>query len=290
MAKTQKIRGDFNEETKLILAKQAGERCSICGNGTSKPNSNSRDFTNLGEAAHIRGNKQATNNRFDSKMTDQERSDISNGIWLCRVCHKKIDTDETRYTIQLLEQMKANHLKNIDDGYYDQKFPEYEQQQKIIHDQGVFKNSELVLNEVSLNAFLGKLTKNRFIYWDDEDLARVNNCIEFHNLHSNAYMLPEINTAYEKFKYSLYNLETILYRVEQEDKKFDILLMNHSEPYFIGMQAPPDFTIGFLWNQSGYFLYRSKFNKYAADLDKAIARAKSNYVEYRQLVKQTLFL
>lgn len=39
-------------------------------------------------------------------MTTQERTSISNGIWLCRNCHKLVDSDEQRYSVTLLRSWK----------------------------------------------------------------------------------------------------------------------------------------------------------------------------------------
>ncbi len=42
-------------------------------------------------------------------MTNQERSDISNGIWLCRECARRIDLDEAKYTAEVLIKWKKAH-------------------------------------------------------------------------------------------------------------------------------------------------------------------------------------
>nr|WP_170319783.1 hypothetical protein [Polyangium spumosum] len=39
-------------------------------------------------------------------MASEERRAIDNGIWLCRNCHKQIDTDEQRFTVELLRLWK----------------------------------------------------------------------------------------------------------------------------------------------------------------------------------------
>lgn len=60
---------------------------------------------NIGEAAHIcaaaPGGK-----RYDVSMTPLERSNINNGIWLCRSCAALIDRDEKYYTVELLRRWK----------------------------------------------------------------------------------------------------------------------------------------------------------------------------------------
>ncbi len=49
-------------------------------------------------------------------MTDEERSDISNGIWLCRECARRIDLDEKRYPVELLHGWKRKHEDYIASG------------------------------------------------------------------------------------------------------------------------------------------------------------------------------
>ncbi len=101
---------DFSEKTKQTLAKRAGQVCSNpdCRKPTSGPHSDEEKAINLGEAAHIKGARKDTA-RYDPSMTDQERSDISNGIWLCRECARKIDLDEAKYTTESLIEWKKAH-------------------------------------------------------------------------------------------------------------------------------------------------------------------------------------
>jgi len=81
----------------------------ICKKLTSGPHTNEGQAINLGVAAHIRGARYQPNNRFDPTMTDEERADITNGIWLCAFHAKEIDTDQQRFAVALLQEWKANH-------------------------------------------------------------------------------------------------------------------------------------------------------------------------------------
>jgi hypothetical protein len=108
---------DFSDNTKKTLANRAGQICSNpdCKRATSGPHSDKNKATNLGKAAHIKGAREGSA-RYDSKMTDKERCDISNGIWLCLECADKIDKDEIKYPVELLVEWKKKHEKWILDG------------------------------------------------------------------------------------------------------------------------------------------------------------------------------
>lgn len=105
---------DFKERTKQTLAKRAGQVCSNpeCRRTTSGPHSEENKAINLGEAAHIRAARSGQA-RYDASMTDKERAEISNGIWLCKECARKIDLDEAKYSVAILDEWKSIHKKWI---------------------------------------------------------------------------------------------------------------------------------------------------------------------------------
>jgi hypothetical protein len=57
-------------------------------------------------AAHIRAAAQG-GPRYDPDMSSEERKSITNGIWLCESCAKLIDSDQKRYTIEVIERWKS---------------------------------------------------------------------------------------------------------------------------------------------------------------------------------------
>lgn len=108
---------DFSEGIKQTLAKRAGQVCSNpkCRKPTSGPHSDDTKAVNLGEAAHIRAARPGQA-RYDASMTDEERRTISNGIWLCKECARRIDVDDAKYPVSLLNEWKDTHEKWISDG------------------------------------------------------------------------------------------------------------------------------------------------------------------------------
>lgn len=104
----------FSSKTVDNLAKRAGYICSNpdCKASTVGPNSDPEKVIIIGEAAHIYGARPDAA-RFKSEMSDAARAEITNGIWLCRNCHKKIDRDINEYTSDLLFAWREEHEKHI---------------------------------------------------------------------------------------------------------------------------------------------------------------------------------
>lgn len=101
---------DFPKKTVDTLAKRASFLCSnpACRKGTIGPNAVQDKATTIGEAAHIKGAREKAP-RYDSEMTDAARGEITNGIWLCRNCHKLIDSDPLEFPTELLFAWREEH-------------------------------------------------------------------------------------------------------------------------------------------------------------------------------------
>jgi hypothetical protein len=101
---------DFGKSVIETLAKRAANWCSNseCRILTSGPSDSPDKAINIGEAAHIYGAKKGSA-RYRDDMTDTSRSEITNGIWLCRNCHKLIDNDSHRFSAELLFEWRNVH-------------------------------------------------------------------------------------------------------------------------------------------------------------------------------------
>lgn len=101
------MRDDFTKAVKEVLYQRVGLLCSNpnCMRLTFGPNSNTNKSVNIGVAAHITA-ASVGGPRFDSKISSEERSSAQNGIWLCQSCAKLIDSDEKKYTKELLLSWK----------------------------------------------------------------------------------------------------------------------------------------------------------------------------------------
>jgi len=114
--------------TKIILAFRSGGVCAFpnCGKHLTY-NAQAGDDTYIGEAAHIRGEK-PTAARYDASMTDDERDNVRNLIYLCTDHHTVIDKVEADWPTASLQRLKENHEKQVrqamEEAFADVAFPE----------------------------------------------------------------------------------------------------------------------------------------------------------------------
>jgi hypothetical protein len=109
-------RDEFPPLVKEIVAKRANQSCSNpdCHKVTSGPHSEDLKAVNLGVAAHITSAAEG-GPRYNPSLTPQERSSISNAIWLCQNCAKLVDNDTTKFPEQLLVIWKRRHEEFINE-------------------------------------------------------------------------------------------------------------------------------------------------------------------------------
>lgn len=109
MAKKQRARDNFPESIKKKIAQSAMYVCSnphclrMTGYSTTEGRARS-----IAEAAHIlpAGN---AGPRIEELSNTRDTMSEKNGIWLCSICHKKIDDDPKFYTVETLHKWKDNH-------------------------------------------------------------------------------------------------------------------------------------------------------------------------------------
>lgn len=94
---------------KRVVAARVGYRCSnpACRAATSGPQAGRRKASNIGVAAHITAAAQR-GPRFGKALTAEERSGPDNAIWLCQNCAKLIDTDPSRFPVEVLLWWKTD--------------------------------------------------------------------------------------------------------------------------------------------------------------------------------------
>jgi hypothetical protein len=99
-------RDNFSRDVIDRLAKRAGMKCSNpnCRQPTSGPDSED-GVTNTGVAAHMTA-ASPSGARYDGSLTSEDRSAITNGIWLCQTHAKLIDDDELSFPVAKLREWK----------------------------------------------------------------------------------------------------------------------------------------------------------------------------------------
>jgi len=105
---------NVTESTKIRLY---GLSRNICANPKCHSRLIDTEGNLIGEIAHIRA-ASPSGPRYDPNMTDDERRNISNLILLCNDCHKKIDDNPEKYTVELLCEWKKQHESVATQEYY----------------------------------------------------------------------------------------------------------------------------------------------------------------------------
>ena len=108
-----KNRDEFTTKTKLRIAKRAGWLCSDpeCRRLTVGATSNGDGEIMVGEASHICAAAPG-GPRYDSGMSKDERRSAKNGIWMCKVHGTSVDSDDPKFTVELLRGWKAQAEKD----------------------------------------------------------------------------------------------------------------------------------------------------------------------------------
>lgn len=107
---------NISEKNIKILWGRSGNKCTICKIDITEAKTEG-GFYPIGEMAHIEGEnpgvegKKPSAARYNSNMTDKERSHYENLILVCPSCHTKIDNDVQEYTVKKLQQLKNDHEK-----------------------------------------------------------------------------------------------------------------------------------------------------------------------------------
>lgn len=109
MSKAPKLgRDNFPRSVAEKLARQVAYICSNpeCRVQTVGSTASGSSVTSIGVAAHICA-ASIGGPRYDIHQSLAERTSESNGIWLCNNCSRKVDNDESAFTVTVLRAWKA---------------------------------------------------------------------------------------------------------------------------------------------------------------------------------------
>jgi hypothetical protein len=98
---------DFDDEVRRAAADLAADRClnPYCRALTGGPTNDRTKSLNIGIAAPI-SSLAPGGCRYDARLSDAERHDQDNAIWLCYSCARQVDNDVARYPAELLRSWK----------------------------------------------------------------------------------------------------------------------------------------------------------------------------------------
>lgn len=113
---TMNLRDNFPQSVVNALRQRVHSFCSNpeCRRQTMGPHSDSSKAVVTGIAAHITA-AGPNGPRYEPTLTSEKRKSAANGIWLCSICAKKIDSDEARYPVSRLLEWKRQAEKFADD-------------------------------------------------------------------------------------------------------------------------------------------------------------------------------
>lgn len=104
------MRDDFAKSTRDALARRAAHICSNpqCNALTIGPHSDPDKSLNTGHAAHIHA-ASPQGPRYEADQTSAQRRSIQNGVWLCRNCGPRVDSDAVAYPADMLRAWRRDH-------------------------------------------------------------------------------------------------------------------------------------------------------------------------------------
>jgi len=111
---TSQHRDDFSAATKRLLAQRVGYRCSYPGCPTPQTIGAAKGHggvINLGIAAHITAAAPG-GARYDGSKSSNQRMSPNNGIWMCTLHGKAIDSDEASFEVKTLRKWKQDAETN----------------------------------------------------------------------------------------------------------------------------------------------------------------------------------
>lgn len=157
-------RHEFTKPTRLLLMQMAGGICSMpgCGINTGGSNAEQTSHAWVHNVAHICSAAPGVGAaRYDPDQTEAERKSHENGIWLCANHATIIDSDEKKYSVELLKSWKRQAQKRSNDMLGQPSFSLSEMNRAIHAAVGHQKSYEIThdsgpLIAESLNAYQAK--------------------------------------------------------------------------------------------------------------------------------------
>ena len=112
MSKKQKNSRNIPMKDRMILYSEACAQCSMeeCNEDLTFPIYDGK--SSLENIAHIEALNEG-GARFNPNLPIEDRNSENNLMLICPNCHKKIDDDPKKYTVEYLKDMKRNHIRKM---------------------------------------------------------------------------------------------------------------------------------------------------------------------------------
>jgi hypothetical protein len=201
-------RDEFKMPVLRLIAEQVGYLCSNpgCGAPTRGP-SKSKGASNVGVGAHITA-AASRGPRYDPTLTKLERESPNNAIWLCARCGRLVDNDTSTYTRDDLLDWKTQAISRAHRALETGKTPRPSPSKRArTHDEARFHESDTVMSEWQLQAFMDDLDDDAFHLDVQEPLDR---WVNFFSLEGNQFLIPSIRERCTTCVRALVNLRTYI--------------------------------------------------------------------------------
>jgi hypothetical protein len=274
-ASTTRHRDDFSVAVLRLIANEVGNLCSNpgCGAPTSGP-SRSRGASNIGTGAHITA-AAAGGPRYDVSLSTAERKAAANAIWLCARCGRLVDNDESTYTVDDLQDWKAQAIarahRALETGKVPQPGPS---ENSIVHDKDVFVRSDAIMGERPLRDHVDLVLTAAAMDLDADQFVR--DWERFFELESNQYLIPALRFSCQEARTAMRvfgNFVTMNFFVRGSRPR--IYLHPHLNIDLDGSGADEDVAA---------------YDRHVTEMVQLGTMVLSRYTAYRRTVKEHLFL
>ena len=235
MTGKQKNSRNIPIKDRMILYSEAAGECSMEGCDENLIFPIYEGKSTLSNIAHIEAlNEDGA--RFNPNLTVKERNSEDNLILVCLNCHKKIDDDPKKYTVEYLKDMKKNHIKKMkiirENSSLNFNYEDLSIASKTIIDEelDISGNNNIIFEDYSIPEIKYKMNKNDLTNISESNII---NGIAQQHIVENFFtaMTKEDPLFFDKINNSLKNCYTNL------NKKFsgDLLFFSIYEHFKNGL-------------------------------------------------------
>ncbi len=152
----------ISDKTRKMLWGRSGNRCAICRHELVLGRTAKDDDSVIAEECHI-ASSQPNGPRFDSSIATGKIDVYENLILLCRIHHKMVDDQAETYTIEVLRDIKQNHV-----GWVAEKLTD-EQKSEPVRIRRVTENIPPILSRITTGKEVLNVVNDAMAFVHDHD-------------------------------------------------------------------------------------------------------------------------